>query len=640
MSAVARAAPAGRRPRTATIVGLAVLAVAVGVIGERLYVKVWAGYSVWANPSIPYVDLAVGLAYAGTGLAAWRRRPGSRVGPLMTAMGFAWFIGAWGNLTDWNVLRQAFLPVFDHSAKYDVFRGALWFEALNQAILVHLILAFPSGRLGSRPARVVVGAGYSNVLVLGFVRAATFDIFGLKDLGFARQGVLGLWIDYHRYQAATRVYQAVWVAILLAVVVILVRRWLMASRPTRRMLSPVWFAGSVVAVSVAVQAPTILGSLSSWQVGVCCTGELAPSAIPLVFIPAGVQQALFWVARGGQILVPVAFLFGLMRMSFARAGVGDLVRELGESPAPGRVRDALARALGDPSLELVFWIPGSEEFVDIEGRSAAMPTMRSDRSVSVIEGDDGPLGAMIHDPALDDQPELIRSVGAAARLAMENERLHAEVRAQLEEVKASRARIVSAADQERRRLERDIHDGAQQRLVNLSLALRMAQDRLESGNDPAATAALREASEELKTALAELRELARGIHPAILTQEGLAAALQSLAERSAVPAMVVEAPDRRLSAGVEATAYFVVSEALANAAKHAGASSVQVRACLDDGLLRVEVADDGAGGAVPDGAGGSGLRGLVDRVEAASGRLVVDSPPGGGTRLVAEIPCG
>jgi signal transduction histidine kinase len=640
MSAVAHAAPSGRRPRTATIVGLAVLAVAVGVIGERMYVKAWGGYSVWQNPSIPFVDLAVGLAYVGTGLVAWRRRPGNRVGPLMTAMGFAWFIGAWGNLTDWNVLRQAFLPVFDHSFKYDAFRVALWFEALNQAILVHLILAFPSGRLGSRPARAVVGAAYANVLVLSFVRAASFDIFGLKELGFARQGVLGLWIDYHRYQAATRVYQAVWVAILLAVVVVLVRRWVSATRPTRRMLSPVWFAGSVVAVSVAVQAPTLVGSLSSWQVGVCCTGGLAPSAIPLLFIPAGLQQAFFWVARAGQFLVPVAFVVGLLRVSLARIGVGDLVRELGESPAPGHLRDALAKALGDPSLELVFWIPGSGGFVDIEGRGAAMPSMRSDRSVTVIEGDEGPLGALIHDPALEDQPDLIRSVVAAARLAMENERLHAEVRAQLEEVKASRARIVTAADAERRRLERDIHDGAQQRLVNLSLALRMAEDRLHSGNDPAAADALREASEELHTALGELRELARGIHPAILTQEGLAAALESLAERSAVPATVIEAPAGRLAAGVEATAYFVVSEALANAAKHAGASSVRVRACLDDGLLRVEVADDGAGGAVPDGAGGSGLRGLVDRVEAASGRLVVDSPPGGGTRLVAEIPCG
>src|SRR5207237_68408 len=217
--------------------------------------------------------------------------------------------------------------------------------------------------------------------------------------------------------------------------------------------------------------------------GLCCTAALAPPAIPLVFIPAGLQQALFWLATTGQLLVPVGFLFGLLRMSLARIGVGNLVRELGESPAPGTLRDALAKALGDPSLELVYWIPGSDEFVDIDGRAVAMPTMHSDRSVSVIEGEGEPLGALIHDPALDDHPGLIRSVGAAARLAMENERLHAEVRAQLEEVKASRARIVTAADAERRRLERDIHDGAQQRLVNLSLALRMAQDRLESGDD-------------------------------------------------------------------------------------------------------------------------------------------------------------
>ncbi len=629
----------GRRPHpnAALLVGLGVLGLFVGVVGERLYIAVWNQFAASANPQVPYVDLAVGLAYIGTGLVAWRRRPENWIGRLMTAMGFAWFIGAWGNLTDWNVLRQAFDPVFDHSNGYDAFRVALWFEALNQAILVHLILAFPAGRLGSRPARLVVGAAYANVLVLGFLRAATFDIFGLKALGYTHQGILGLWVNGNLYSSVTRVYQAVWVAILLVVLEMLLGRWRAASRPTRRALAPVWFAGSVVAVSLAVAAPTLVGSLSSWQVGVCCTGGLAPSTIPLVFIPAGLQQALFWLARAGQILVPVAFLFGLLRMSLARMGVSDLVRELGESPAPGRLRDAMAKTLGDPSLEVVFWIPASSEYVDIEGKPISLPGVSSNRSVSVIERDGEPLGALIHDPALDEQTDLIRSAGAAARLAMENERLHAEVKAQLEEVRASRARIVEAADAERRRVERNLHDGAQQRLVNVSLSLRLAQDRLEHGSDPAASTAIQEATGELRTALVELRELARGIHPGILTEEGLDAALESLAERSPVPTTIETDSIGRLPAPAEATAYFVVSEALVNVAKHARATRATVGLTAADGMLLVEVGDDGIGGADPS--RGTGLRGLADRVAAADGRLVVESPPGRGTRVVAEIPC-
>src|SRR6266542_2254589 len=416
----------------------------------------------------------------------------------------------------------------------------------------------------------------------------------------------------------------------------LLGRWRAASRPTRRALAPVWFAGSVVAVSLAVAAPTLVGSLSSWQVGVCCTGGLAPSTIPLVFIPAGLQQALFWLARAGQILVPVAFLFGLLRMSLARMGVSDLVRELGESPAPGRLRDAMAKTLGDPSLEVVFWIPASSEYVDIEGKPISLPGVSSNRSVSVIERDGEPLGALIHDPALDEQTDLIRSAGAAARLAMENERLHAEVKAQLEEVRASRARIVEAADAERRRVERNLHDGAQQRLVNVSLSLRLAQDRLEHGSDPAASTAIREATGELRTALVELRELARGIHPAILTEEGLGAAVSSLANRSALPVRVAVAAGR-FPAPVEATAYFVVCEALVNVAKHADATEASVSAQRVDGRLRIEIADDGKGGATT--ARGSGLQGLVDRVAALGGTLRLESPPGAGTVVVAEIPC-
>jgi signal transduction histidine kinase len=207
-------------------------------------------------------------------------------------------------------------------------------------------------------------------------------------------------------------------------------------------------------------------------------------------------------------------------------------------------------------------------------------------------------------------------------------------RRQEEEIRASRARIVAAGDEARRRLERNLHDGAQQRLVALSLALRLAQSKLTT--DPeAATTVLDSAREELSAALDELRELARGIHPAVLTDRGLPAALEALASRSPIP-VEIEAPEEELPRPVEAAAYYVVAEALANVAKYAGASGATVRICREDGRALVEVGDDGVGGADP--AAGTGLRGLSDRVEALGGTLRVDSPEGGGTRVSVEIP--
>jgi len=208
----------------------------------------------------------------------------------------------------------------------------------------------------------------------------------------------------------------------------------------------------------------------------------------------------------------------------------------------------------------------------------------------------------------------------------------------LEEVRASRARIVEAADAERRRLERDLHDGAQQRLVGISLALRLASARLTPGADPEVDRALQQASQELAAALSELRELGHGIHPAILTEEGLGPALESLVERASLPVTLETVPPGRLPASVEAAAYFVVSEALANVAKHAQARRASVRASTLDGRLVVEVADDGVGGADPN--GGSGLRGLADRVAALDGSLRIESAVGRGTTIHAEIPCG
>jgi signal transduction histidine kinase len=222
-----------------------------------------------------------------------------------------------------------------------------------------------------------------------------------------------------------------------------------------------------------------------------------------------------------------------------------------------------------------------------------------------------------------------------ASLALQHSRLQAEVKAQLDQVRASRARIVEAGDTARRRLERDLHDGAQQRLVTLSLALGIARERA-TGTDPELESLLESASKEAREALVELRELARGIHPAVLTETGLRGALQALVERSPIATTLGDVPDERFPAPIEATAYFVASEALANVAKHAAAETTVITITRSAGVLIVQVSDDGVGGARPD--GGSGLRGLADRVASVGGSVRIDSPAGGGTRIEAEIP--
>jgi signal transduction histidine kinase len=253
--------------------------------------------------------------------------------------------------------------------------------------------------------------------------------------------------------------------------------------------------------------------------------------------------------------------------------------------------------------------------------------------VTFLERDGTPLAAVLHDPALLDNPGLLHAVNAATRLAVDNDRLQAELRSQLAETRASRVRIVAAADEARRRLERDLHDGVQQRLVTLAMDVRLVEAGLA---DPSLRAAVAAIGDEMGNALKELRDFARGVHPAVLTEEGLASALTSLAERSPIPARVLELPTERLPVTVEAAAYFVVSEALANVAKHAKATSVTIAARRTQSQLRIEVTDDGIGGAAAN--SGTGIRGLSDRMAALDGVLEIASVPGGGTTVRACIP--
>jgi signal transduction histidine kinase len=578
---------------------LALTALAVGLVNLALILR--AGD---ARPRpLPYLlvtVVGVSWSFVGAGLVAWWRRPGNRTGMLMVAVGFSYaLVGLLLN----GVVLVATPAAF-----------ALWYllRTLPEGVLPHLLAVFPDGRATTRLQRVFIVANYVATVPLALVELLLVDPALLGCTG-CPEDLLGIGVPRPYGDAVLTFSSLSYVALGGLLLWIMLVRWRGASGPRRRSLAPVAVVGVVLVVAYVVRV---------------ALGAAVPSP-PLI-------DALNLVVVTTLMLWPLAFLAGLARLRLDRSAVGDLAVELGEAPRPGGLEQALARALRDPGLRLAYWLPAREEFIDAAGRPVELPAASGDRAVTILRHDGAPVAALLHDTALDDDPELVRAVAATARMTIENERLHAEIRAQLEEVRASRARIVEFGDAERRRVERNLHDGAQQRLVNLSLALGIARSQLGAGSEEGLAVALDEAATELRLALAELRELARGIHPVILSEAGLGPALASLAERSPIPVTVAAVPPGRLPPRVEETAYYVASEALANAAKHARATAVTISARRLDGELLVEVGDDGVGGADPT---GSGLRGLADRVAAVDGRLRVHSPPGEGTSITVELPC-
>jgi signal transduction histidine kinase len=315
----------------------------------------------------------------------------------------------------------------------------------------------------------------------------------------------------------------------------------------------------------------------------------------------------------------------------ARALAGRLLRS--RVPEGGPVRELLAERLGDRSLTIAYWLPQRGIFVDDRGRQVELPAPGSGRTWTAVEHDGARVAAIVHDAELDASPELVTAAASAAALAIDNERLKAELRARVDELRVSRVRIVEAADDARRRIERDLHDGAQQQLVSLALDLRMLKARLGDGGLQSTVDQL---AEKLADALAELRELARGIHPAILSERGLASAVAALVDRAPLDVEYDVAPAERLPAAVEAAAYFVIAEGLTNVVRYAKTTRASVVVRRVGGAVEVVVSDGGVGGATL--AGGTGLRGLTDRLTVLDGSLALASPPGGGTRLEARIP--
>jgi signal transduction histidine kinase len=491
---------------------------------------------------------------------------------------------------------------------------ARWLESsVYLAILVQLLFAFPSGRISSRLERFLCTAAYVDA-VFGSLTTLTFLDPGTRGLPQGLNLFL-LFPNQQLFNLADSVLLSITVALTLVILAVFAQRWGRASAPARRIIAPVGWSLALAGVAF------VIDTIVSRQPSVPSWGHVATAV----------------AQTGAVMLVPLAFLIGLLRSQLARSAVGDLVIDLGESPQPGQLQELLAHTLRDPSLKLAYWIPEMEGYVDAGGTPVELPAEGSSQAVVMLQREGEPVGVLIHDAALIEEPRLVEAVAAATGLTLQNERLQAALRAQLEEIRASRARIVEAADAERRRIERDLHDGAQQRLVGISLALNLANSRLTPGADPEVVQALKQASHELSSALSELRELGHGIHPAILTEEGLGPALESLVERASLPVTLKTVPTRRLPAPVEAAAYFVVSEALANVAKYSRASCATIIANAVDGRLLLEVSDDGIGGA--DATRGSGLRGLADRVAALDGSIRIESVAGKGTIIRAEIPC-
>ncbi len=326
----------------------------------------------------------------------------------------------------------------------------------------------------------------------------------------------------------------------------------------------------------------------------------------------------------------VLLLVDLLRARWAEAVVADLVVDLGRPADARSLQETLGRALGDRSLVLGYWLAEQERYVDAAGRSVTLPEPGTGRSVTAIDRAGEPVAVLIHDEAVQGQPELVDAVAAAASLAVTNARLQAQIRARVGELAASRRRIVEAGDAQRRRLARELREGAEHRLATIDALLADAR----AGVPEPSARLFDPIDQELDSARAELRDFAHGIRPGALVEGGLPAALPALAARAGVPVELTVTTGRQPPA-VEAAIYFLCSEALTNAAKHAQASRVSVTVTEHAGGLRVAIADDGVGGADP--ARGSGLRGLADRMEALGGGLSVESPPHGGTRLVADV---
>jgi signal transduction histidine kinase len=566
----------------ALAVGLGALAVARGPGRFTTY----AGHSGLTAT----LTLAAGLGLVLAGLVTSFTRLAGRIGDLAVLAGLAWFAPVW---VGWDK-GPSLLRTLGMLAAGFTF-----------PLVLHLALAYPSGRLSGRAARTLVVGVYLAAALVALGQAlfrdpffdpncwanCTDNVFLLRSLPRLARAIEGIDRWFTVFAAA-------------ALVTLCARRLLGDSGPARRALLPVALPAILLAVTVVAHA-------------------IALQRRPLESPSDPVFGALFLIGCVVVLLVAAGLVWAAIRTLAQRRGVARIATSLDQAPPPGSLQAALAEAVGDPELRIAYWLPAAQRYVDTNGRPVAEPVAAPGRAITALVRDGRRIAVVSHIAAL---PDLERELGAALRLALENERLQAETLAQLDQLRSSRVRIVETGDAERRRLERDLHDGAQQRLLALSYDLRLARAQAVADGDSQTGSLLSQSIDQAQAALEELRELAHGIYPAILAEAGLAPALATLADAAHLPAEIRDAAEGRYPAAVETAAYLLVAEALDDAvgrdASHATVSVVQ-----DGGRLVVSVEDDGTDRAAE-------MVQLADRVGALDGQLAVEP-----TRLRAEFPC-
>jgi signal transduction histidine kinase len=566
-------------------------ALAVG-LGALVVARGPGRFTTYAGRSGLAASLTVvaGLALVVAGLVTSFSRPAGRVGDLAVLAGLVWFAPVWVGWDKGPPLVRSLGMVA---------------AGFTFSLLLHLVLAYPSGRLRGAVARGLVSAVYLEAAVAALGRALFRDPFydpncwaNCIDNRFLVRSLPPL---ARGIEVADRWFT---VAAAAALVVVCAWRLLRDSGPARRALLPVALPAVLLAAAVIAHAVAL---------------QRRPLEVPSD--PA--FSAIFIIGCVAVLLLAAGLVWAAVRTRVQRRAVARIATSLGQAPPPGSLQAALAAAVGDPDLEIAYWLPDAQYYVDANGRPVAQPVAGPGRAVTALVRDGRRIAVVSHTAAL---PDLERELGAAVRLALENERLQAEALAQLDQLRASRVRIVETGDTERRRLERDLHDGAQQRLLALSYDLRLARAQAQADSDPRTGSLLTQATDQAQAALEELRGLAHGIYPAILVEAGLTAALATLADTAPLPVEIHAAAQGRYPTAIETAAYLLAAEALDDAAGR-GASHATVSVVRDDGRLVVTVEDDGTDRT-------SAMVQLADRIGALDGQLAV-----GPTRLQAELPC-
>lgn len=568
---------------TALAVGLGALAVAQGPGRFTTY----AGHSGLTAT----LTVVAGLALVVAGLVTSFSHLTARIGDLALLAGLVWFAPVWVGWDKGSPLVRSL---------------GMLAAGFAFPLLLHLVLAYPSGRLRGSAARALVAAVYLEAALVALGQAlfrdpffdpdcwanCTDNLFLLRSLPRLARGI----------ETTDRWFTA---AAAVALVLVCSRRLLRDSGPARRALLP-----------VALPAILLAGGAMAHTIALRRMPQEDPSD------PA--FRAIFVTGCVAMLLLATGLVWAAVRTRVQRRAVARIATSLGQAPPPGSLQAALAKAVGDPELQIAYWLPAAQRHVDADGRPVAEPAAGPGRAITALVRDGRRIALVTHTAALAD---LERELGAAVRLALENERLQAEVLAQLDQLRASRVRIVETGDAERRRLERDLHDGAQQRLLALSYDLRLARAQAQADGDTQTGSLLTQATDHAQAALGELRELAHGIYPAILAEAGLAAALATLADAAPLPVELHTVAEGRYPPAVETAAYLLAAEALDDAARR-NASHATVSVVQDGGRLLVTVEDDGTRRTAE-------LVQLADRVGALDGRLAVEP-----TRLRAELPCG